>query len=453
MYYYYLQPPDLRNQQRPVRQRYTSSVEPFYRYSINDLLYSRHVLPYLICPLERFSSDAFKYHIVTPHISASAYIDPHIRKKIANLLYTLDLETMQTANDASQTKIPPHMRAKLGMLGSPVQTPQKTFQAPLAHDSSVPLTVHYANIVGKEVDNLPAPIGRGKGKVHQAPIAKSGESFSEIDVDMATSWWSLLCDKDKIGVASEYILEGRELQSAKPESPKNALAVGGSTNPINQVSNKHHDTSDLMASKYAPKKSTQNHRLSSYEPTPAPAAPQSEVAQDEWETPASSSNNFAVKATQQPSQDPPSPGKADAWENATENQPMMSPMDAASSHITQTVSDGQGSNTKALQDLSIIEEANQTAQDVVTVPIPFTPGRFTGPQMIETLLTITPIVYDKIIDPTGCNRSYPSQARPRYTMIWAISQLGALIVAQVTGDCAKELFFEITLVSLGRWFS
>ena len=56
------------------------------RYTISELYRLRESIPFLYCPLEEFTPEAFQYLIVTPHIPASAVIEPRIRQKVVKHL-------------------------------------------------------------------------------------------------------------------------------------------------------------------------------------------------------------------------------------------------------------------------------------------------------------------------------------------------------------------------------
>ena len=78
----------------------------------------------------------------------------------------------------------------------------------------VPLSVHYGNIVGD--------VKQPDFKLQGAPMLKHKKSFQTVDLDMAQCWWDKLRDSDKINVAIEYILDGREIVE-KDREPQQVL--------------------------------------------------------------------------------------------------------------------------------------------------------------------------------------------------------------------------------------
>ncbi|KAF8421591.1 hypothetical protein EV426DRAFT_608310 [Tirmania nivea] len=170
------------------------------RYTIPELYRLRETLRFLFCPLANFSPEAFEYLIVTPHIPASAHIDPQIRQKILWTLVKIDKERM--ASTPFKKVLPPHLRLKASQPG-PAATPAA---APATLDPITPLTVIYGNVVGNEPVKEPEPEPK-----NTKPEPKTTQ---QVDRATAESWWAKLSGEHKIGIAEPYILEGRELPTA-----------------------------------------------------------------------------------------------------------------------------------------------------------------------------------------------------------------------------------------------
>ncbi|KAF8456893.1 hypothetical protein BGX38DRAFT_884371 [Terfezia claveryi] len=185
-----------------------------HRYTIPELYRLRETLRFLFCPLANFSPEAFQYFIVTPHIPASAYIDPQIRQKIFRTLVKIDQERM-TSTPVKKV-LPPHLRMRASQPAAPV-----------ALNPITPLTVVYGNVVGNETAKELEPGTELKSTKPELKTTKSEldntkrgpETAQPVDKAMAEAWWAKLPGEQKIGIAELYILEVHQLPAVSIHKP------------------------------------------------------------------------------------------------------------------------------------------------------------------------------------------------------------------------------------------